>query len=58
MIFNRSPFKTFFRSLRDGVFGIPIDTGMQAPLGEILLIDNDSDYLVNNNAEYMTAPTP
>lgn len=56
MIFNRSPFKTFFRALKEGVFGIPIDTGTQAPLGYVILIDNDNDYLVNNDAEYMSAP--
>ena len=56
MIFNRSSFKTFFRSLRDGVFNLPSDTDSQAPIGFLLLVDNDPypDYIIDNDSDYLS----
>lgn len=58
MLFTNGAFKTFFRSLKDGVFNIPNDTASQAPIGYLLLIDNDPDYIIDNDGAYLDVRKP
>ena len=58
MLFSNGAFKTFFRSLKDGVFNIPNDAAYQAPISYVLLIDNDPDYITDNDGAYLDVRNP
>ena len=56
MTFHRDQATNFFHALSEGIFTIPLDTASQAPVGYLLLIDNDTDYITDNSLQYLIAP--
>jgi hypothetical protein len=57
MLFNRSVFKSFYRSLVDGVFNLPVNKGATVPPEEDdNLIDNAGDLLLDIAGDQLVAP--